>query len=99
MSWAKYAKEKLKIDKQVSIRPCGNSMRGKIESRQLVTLQTCKFADLKVNDIVLVTVKGNDYLHLIKAIDKKRFLIGNNHGGINGWVNFNAIHGKVLSIK
>jgi len=30
-------------------------------------------------------VKGSDYLHLIKAVNQGRFLIGNNRGGTNGW--------------
>jgi hypothetical protein len=48
---------------------------------------------------VLVRVHGADYLHLIKAIDRSRFLIGNNRGGINGWVGPNAIYGIAIKIE
>ena len=46
-----------------------------------------------------VKVKGNVYLHLIKAINDKRFLIGNNRGGINGWVGANGIYGIATQIE
>lgn len=49
--------------------------------------------DLTVGDVVLVRVHGRVYLHLIKATDGGRFLIGNNRGGINGWVGPDAIYG------
>ena len=54
----------------------------------------------EVGDIVLVRVKGNVFLHLIKAIDnKKRFLIGNNRGKVNGWVGRDAIYGKAIKVE
>ena len=61
-------------------------MKGKVNDGDLVTLAPCDASSLSVNDIVLVRVHGNDYLHLIKAMDAERFQIGNNRGGINGWV-------------
>jgi len=39
------------------------------------------------------------YLHLIKAVDGQRFLIGNNRGGINGWVGPQAIYGIATRIE
>jgi hypothetical protein len=36
------------------------------------------------DDIVLCRVSGNQYLHLVKAIQGERFQIGNKRGGING---------------
>ena len=44
-------------------------------------------------------VKGSDYLHLIKAIDRGRFQIGNNRGGINGWVGEGSIYGKAVKVE
>ena len=99
MSWAEYAIKGLRENKVIQIRPRGNSMKGKVESGNLVTISPCNHEGLKVDDIVLVRVKGNDYLHLIKAIDGQRFLIGNNRGGINGWVGPNAIYGKATKIE
>jgi len=46
-----------------------------------------------------VRVHGNDYLHLIKAIDGTRFQIGNNRGGINGWVGVNGLFGKAIKVE
>jgi hypothetical protein len=44
-------------------------------------------------------VRGNVYLHLIKAINGPRFQIGNNRGGINGWVGANCIYGIATHIE
>ena len=91
MSWAKFAIDKLKQGETVQVRPRGYSMKGKVNSGDLVTIAPCKPEELSVGDIVLVRVKGNDYLHLIKAVSRGRFLIGNNRGGTNGWVGNNGI--------
>ena len=74
-------------------------MRGKVNDGDLVTLEPCDPDKLAVDDIVLVRVHGNVYLHLIKARDKDRFLIGNNRGGINGWVGSNCIYGIATSVE
>lgn len=103
MSWAKFAIEKLQSGEIAQIRPRGHSMKGKVNDRDLVTLEPCNPEDLQQDDIVLVRVKGRVYLHIIKAIkqvkDQKRFLIGNNRGGTNGWVNMNAIYGIATEIE
>jgi len=91
MSWAKHAKERLLKGETVTVKPRGYSMKGRVNDGDTVVLSSCK--EFKVDDIVLVRVKGCDYLHLIKAIDGKRFLIGNNRGRINGWVGRRAIFG------
>jgi len=54
---------------------------------------------LKVGDIVLCKVKGSQYLHLISAIDKDRFQISNNKGFVNGWINKNAVYGKLVRVS
>ncbi len=96
MGWADRAIEQLRLGQRTTIIPHGNSMKGLVESGERVDLSpiTSASEELKVNDIVLVRVKGNVYLHLIKAIQADRFLIGNNRGGINGWVGTNAIYGR-----
>ena len=53
----------------------------------------------KAKDIVLCKVKGRCYVHLVKCISGKRFQIGNNKGGINGWIGINSIFGKVTKIE
>jgi hypothetical protein len=49
--------------------------------------------------VVLVRVRGTVYLHLVKAVNQGRFLIGNNRGGINGWVGPSAIYGIATRIE
>lgn len=99
MSWAKHAIEKLRNGQSAKIRPHGHSMTGKVNDGELVTLEPCSPDKLAVGDIVLVKVKGHTYLHLIKAINGSRYLIGNNRGGINGWVGANSIYGIATRIE
>lgn len=99
MSWAKYAKEALRRGETVTVRPRGHSMKGKVNDGALVTLEPCDPAALEVGAIVLVRVSGNDYLHLVKAIDRGRFQIGNNRGGINGWVGPSAVYGIATKVE
>lgn len=98
MGWANIYIEKLQQGETVKFRPRGSSMKGKIESGNLITVSS-KLTDLKVGDVVLCKVKGSEYVHLIKAIDGERYLIGNNKGRINGWISRNGIFGKVTSIE
>ena len=74
-------------------------MRGRVNDGDRVTVAPCDPAALAVGDIVLVRVHGADYLHLVKAIDRGRFQIGNNRGGINGWVGPQAIYGKAVQVE
>ena len=99
MGWAKYAIEALGRGETVMIRPRGHSMQGKVNDGDLVTIAPCNPSSLCVGDIVLVRVHGNDYLHLIKAIDGERFQIGNNRGGINGWVRAGGVYGIAVTIE
>jgi len=85
MSWASTAIEQLKQGRTVTIRPCGHSMTPLILSKQQVELKPAKSDDVEVGDIVLCKVRGKTYLHLVKAKQGNRVLIGNNKGGTNGW--------------
>ncbi|HEY7688402.1 MAG TPA: hypothetical protein VH835_06900 [Dongiaceae bacterium] len=73
-------------------------MKGKIDSGQLCTVAPVNPSTRKVGDIVLCRVRGAEYLHLIKAIQGARFQIGNNRGGINGWIGANGIFGRCVSV-
>jgi len=99
MSWATAYIAKLQTGEAVQFRPRGNSMQGKIASGQLCTVEPIGDTALQVGDIVLCKVNGSQYLHLIKAIEGKRFLIGNNRGGTNGWVTAGSIYGKCTCIE
>jgi hypothetical protein len=56
-------------------------------------------ATLATGDIVLCTVDGHEYLHLVVAVEAGRFQIGNNRGHINGWVGPEGIHGKCTEVE
>lgn len=99
MSWATRAIEELRAGREVQIRPRGHSMKGRVDDGNLVTLVPAKPEDVGVDDVVLVRVGGRDVLHLVKAKDGGRFLIGNNRGGTNGWVGPAAVYGKAIRVE
>ena len=99
MGWASGFIERLRVGETVSFRPRGHSMSGKVESGQLCTVEPVDAAVLRVGDIVLCKVKGREYLHLVKAVQGPRFQIGNNRGGINGWISAGAIFGRCVKVE
>lgn len=98
MSWVKEALESLKQTSEAQVRPMGSSMRGRIESGQLVTLQRAGYPDVAVNDVIFIRWKGNYLLHLVVDKQDNRLLIGNNVGKINGWIPADAVIAKVISV-
>jgi len=98
MGWANFYIEKLQRSETVKFRPKGHSMKGKINSGDLVTIEPIN-KDLNVGDIVLCKVKGREYLHLISAIKKDQYQISNNKGFVNGWISKNAIFGICTKIE
>ncbi len=99
MGWATQHIAKLRAGETVQFRPRGNSMTGKIESGQLVTVEPVDPAALSVDDIVLCKVNGSEYLHLVKAIQGPRVQIGNNRGRINGWITGKSIFGRCVRVE
>ena len=98
MGWVNEARKELVAGRDVQVRPFGGSMRGRIESGQLVILSPVVPSAVQVNDVVLVEWRGNFLLHLVKEVRDKQLLIGNNLGKINGWVLATAAVGKVTAI-
>lgn len=78
----------------------GNSMLPILKSKQpVICIPITNEVELKKRDIVFCKVKGHYYLHLIHAVkNDNQYLIGNNHGHMNGWVSRNQIYGKVAEI-
>ena len=75
-------------------------MAGKVDSGQLCTVEPIQDpATLHVGDIVLCKVNGQQYLHLIKAIQGERVQIGNNRGRINGWISSRGIYGRCVRVE
>ena len=98
MGWATGHIERLQRGETVSFRPRGHSMAPRIRSGQLCTVAPVELSSLVVEDIVLCRVRGAEYLHRIAALQPGRFQIGNNRGGINGWIGPSGIFGKLLSV-
>ena len=102
MSWADPHLARLRAGETVQLRPHGGSMRGRIESGQLVTIAPT-MGDPDTGDAVLCRVRGRIYVHLVHAIrghgGDRRFLIGNNIGGLNGWVSRAGILGVVVAVE
>jgi hypothetical protein len=99
MSWVKDALEELNKGNETSLRPLGGSMRGRIESGQLVTLKSAVPAEIEKNDIVFILWKGNYLLHLVTDKKDGQIQIGNNIGKINGWIPFEALIAKVINVE
>jgi len=72
-------------------------MRGKIESGQLCTVEPVEPGVVRVGDIVLCKVNGIEYLHIVKAVQGGRLLIGNNKGRINGWTR--TVYGRLVRVE
>jgi hypothetical protein len=83
MGWVNDARKELAAGRAAQVRPVGGSMRGRIESGQLVTLAPADPAEVRVDDVVLVEWKGNYLLHLVKEVRDGQFPIGNNLGKVN----------------
>jgi exosome complex RNA-binding protein Rrp4 len=112
MSWATEYITELQLGNTVQFRPRGNSMEGKIESGQLVTVEpmlvstviddhneVIELKIIKKHDIVLCKVNGKQYLHLVSAIRGNQYQISNNKGFINGWITINEIFGKCVKVE
>jgi len=99
MGWVNDARKELAAGRAVQVRPVGGSMRGRIESGQLVTLAPVAPADVRADDVVLVAWKGGFLLHLVKGVADGRLLIGNNLGKVNGWVDADAVLGRVVAVE
>ena len=101
MGWADRTIAELREGRIAQCRPHGGSMRGRIESGQLVTLDPKREPD--VGDAVLCRCRGNVYVHIVKACkgsgEATSYLIGNNRGGINGWVGRGSIYGVVTHVE
>ena len=99
MGWASRYMQKLRAGEPVSFRPHGQSMTGRVESGQLCTVAPIDPAMFEVVDIVLCKVAGNEYLHIVRAIQNGRYQIGNSRGLLNGWIGPEHIYGKCVKVE
>jgi len=92
--------ERLRIEKEASVRLKGNSMTPKIKSGDLITLKLIDDqTSFEVGDAVLVKVGGHFYCHLASAVEGDRVQISNNHGHVNGWTNKKNVFAKVIRVE
>lgn len=99
MGWADGHIARLARGETVQFRPRGHSMTGKIASGDRCTVAPLGEHVLALGDVVLCRVKGNQYLHLVKAIRADRYQIGNNRGGVNGWIGRAQIYGRLVAVE
>lgn len=69
-------------------------MKPLIKSGQQVTIEPIGARAIVPGDVVLCRVRGQHYLHLVRAVQGDRYLIGNNRGRVNGWVGVGSIYGR-----
>ena len=98
-AWADGAIEALRSGRAATVRPRGRSMAGRVEDGQVVPLEPTSSAGVLVGDVVLVRVRGRVLLHLVRAADGRRYQIGNNRGGVNGWVGPDAVYGVAVALR
>ena len=98
MGWATEHIARLQRGETVQFRPRGHSMKGKVESGQLCTVEPA-VGTPSVGDVVLCKVNGRQYLHLVKAVRGDRVQIGNNRGGINGWTSSSQVYGTCIRVE
>ena len=99
MGWATSAITTLRSGGVVQFRPRGHSMKPRIKSGQLVTVEPLAGNHPKPGEVVLCRVKGTDYLHLVKSVGPRGYLISNNHGRENGWTTIDNIFGRVVKVE
>ena len=100
MGWVTHYIEKLKGGETITLdAPNGRCMQGRVEPRETVTLgPVTDPATVGKGDVVLCKVGRAQLLHLVKAVQGKRFQISNNKGKVNGWVGIDQIYGKLIRI-
>lgn len=95
-------KARLAAGENVTRREKGNSMEPKIHSGEPIDYVPIAGPDgVERGDVVWCKVGGNHCTHLVRAKklegDSWRFQIGNNKGGVNGWIGIESIFGKAVA--
>ena len=84
MGWTNDAADALHSGRSIRVQPYGGSMRGRVESGQLVTLVPASEREIVQDDVIFVRWRGNYLLHKVIEVNSDSVLIGNNLGKING---------------
>jgi len=95
--WASHYIIKLRAGETVTFRPRGSSMDPVIKDNQeVVVMPIDEEYTLAQGDVVLCTVNGRQYLHLVRAVEARRVLIGSMRG-LNGWTAKKNVYGIVIA--
>lgn len=101
--WADVAFKALRRGETIEVRPRGHPMTGRISDGDRVTLQPCRAEDIAAGDMVLARIAGRRYTHLVlhQVLEREqgRLLIGNNLGGVDGWVTAQDVYGRVVAVE
>jgi hypothetical protein len=99
MGWADAHIKQLESGETVQFRPRGHSMGPRVKSGQLVTIRPFTPGEVLLKyTIVLCTVRGNQYLHMVRGWrGDDYYQIGNSRGFMNGWTK--QIHGVLVSVE
>jgi hypothetical protein len=68
-------------------------MASRVGDGDMVSVETVGHRELRAGDAVLCETRGREYLHLTKAAQHQRYLIGSNRGGTHDWVGRRADSG------
>jgi len=99
MGWATTYIAELKAGRQVAFRPTGNSMTPRIKPKELCTVVPLVETDtLEKGDVVLCSVNGSQFLHIVTAVQGDHVQISNNHNYVNGWTGRAQVYGKLVSV-
>ena len=74
-------------------------MSPRIKAGDRCIVEPVDATEVEVGNIVLCRVRGREYLHLVKAIQDRRYQIGNNRGHINGWIGPSSIFGRLVRVE
>lgn len=95
--WASHYIIALREGQTVTFRPRGNSMDPVVKDNQEVIVAPLNEEDaLRQGDVVLCTVNGRQYLHLVRAVEARRVLIGSMRG-LNGWTPRKNVYGILIA--
>ena len=101
--WANAAYQVLRRGETVKVRPHGHSMSGRISNGDLATLQPCRAEDVSAGNMVLVRIQGRRCTHLVlhQVLEREpgQLLIGNNLGGVDGWVTETDVCGFGVAVE
>lgn len=100
MGWASGHIQKLLAGETVQFRPRGNSMTGRVNDGDLVTVEPIRNHVIAKGDVVLCKVAGRQFLHLVTGTrHDNTYQISNNKGHVNGWVGRNCIYGICTHVE